>query len=198
MLCPKRVKLPQVIYISSANYSEGTKILLKEFKDNLIRKNVDFTYIDILKSDFDLKNIKEDFEKEYKYLGLGKVFDYKPYCYAQADIDATMMALNYYNEIKKQQEETKMDAKKCDKCGKLYEDTNGNNYPIKAFLCGRVTDYEKNTYAQEKIKEVNTYDISIVFRSGTKMDLCPECREKLKNFFESGNDETTVIKKAEE
>lgn len=167
MLGPKRVNTHEVFCVSSANYSEGTKILLKEFKDSLIRMNEDFTY-------------------------------YEPYVYTQADVDATMIALNYYNKIKKQQEETKMDAKKCDKCGKLYEDTDRNDYHIKAFLCGRVTDYEKNTYAQEKIKEVNTYDISVVFKSGTKMDLCPECRKKLKNFFKSGNDETTVIKKAEE
>lgn len=79
-----------------------------------------------------------------------------------------------------------MDAKKCDRCGKLYIETHEG---IRAFLNGRVSNGEKETYTPEKTKEINTYNIKVVLNSISAMDLCPECREKLKNFFESGLEE---------
>ena len=90
-----------------------------------------------------------------------------------------------------------MNAKRCDRCGKLYVPT--NDAPIRVYLCGRVTEHEKETYLPEKNKEFNTYDISIrLNNSGSNIDMCPECREKLKNFFESGEDEAHIIRKAKE
>ena len=80
-----------------------------------------------------------------------------------------------------------MDAKKCDRCGKLYE---GVPRPIKAFLCGRATDSEKETYTHEKIKELNTYTMEVKLSVyGSKIDMCPDCCKKLAEFFDSGADE---------
>lgn len=107
--------------------------------------------------------------------------------YSKNDCLATMEALNYYNEIKKQQEETKMDAKKCDRCGKLYMEYTES---VKAFLCGRVSKSEKDTYTPEKIKELNTYTMEVRLSVyGNRIDMCPDCCKKLKEFFESGADE---------
>lgn len=99
-------------------------------------------------------------------------------------------------ELNNEKEKEKMNAKKCDRCGKLYELT--SETAIKAFLCGRISEGEKETYKPEKVKEFNTYNIDVTVNSRDKIDMCPECRKKLKEFFESGGDETTVIKKAEE
>ena len=91
-----------------------------------------------------------------------------------------------------------MNAKRCDRCGKLYleslklEEENlkmEDHEHINAYLCGRVNDHDKEIYTPEKIKDFNTYHISVVINSSNTMDMCPECREKLKNFFESGADE---------
>lgn len=100
-------------------------------------------------------------------------------------MDATICAFKHYNEITKQQEETKMEAKKCDRCGDLY--TTEKDEPIKAYLCGRVTDGEKATYRPEKLKEFNTYEIDVILSvRSRKMDMCPNCKKKLVDFFEAG------------
>lgn len=91
-------------------------------------------------------------------------------------------------KLNNEKENEKMDAKKCDRCGKLYIET---NEPIRAFLYCRVTDGEKATYTPEKIKELNTYNINIKLNNtGRDMDMCPSCRKKLMEFFESGIEET--------
>lgn len=123
---------------------------------------------------------------------------YDAVTYTQADVDATIYALNYYDKIKKQQEETKMEAKKCERCGKLYEMQDAENY-ITAYMPGLpITDWNKENYSESRIRKDNTRIISVNLRGGQIVDLCPECREKLKNFFESGKDSDIVIKPAEE
>lgn len=127
--------------------------------------------------------------------------------YTQGDVNATLTAWRYYNEIKKQQEETKMEAKKCERCGKLYEMQDAENY-ITAYMPGLpITDWNKENYSESRIRKDNTRIISVNSRSGQVVDLCPECRKKLKHFFESGKDDpvdvavreiNNVIKKAEE
>ena len=131
----------------------------------------------------------------------------------QGNIDATLTVWRYYNELvqpyckielNNEKEKEKMNAKKCDRCGELYMET--REHDIRVYLCGRVTENEKETYTPEKIKGFNTYDISIKINNLGEMDMCPECRKKLKNFFESGKDDpmdaavniNDVIKKAEE
>lgn len=100
-----------------------------------------------------------------------------------------------------------MEAKKCERCGKLYEMQDAENY-IAAYMPGLpITDWNKENYSESRIRKDNTRIISVNSRSGQIVDLCPECREKLKDFFESGKDDpvdvavreiNNVIKKAEE
>ena len=103
-----------------------------------------------------------------------------------------------------------MNAKKCERCGKLYELRDASPY-INVYLPGLpVSDAEKENYTESRIKKDHTFTISVVKDCCLEkkvIDLCPECREKLKNFFESGKDDpvdvavreiNNVIKKAEE
>lgn len=91
--------------------------------------------------------------------------------------------------LNKEKEKEKMDAKKCDRCGKLYEAQDADNY-INVYFPGLpVSDWDKENYSESRIRMDNTKDISVNFRGNNKVaDLCPECRKKLKNFFESGKD----------
>ena len=90
--------------------------------------------------------------------------------------------------FKPEKETEKMEAKKCDRCGKLYEmpgadESEGAEVRFK---------FIKVPYAEEKseakIAEAQTRPIYIhttykIDRS-TCIDLCPECRESLKKWFE--------------
>lgn len=105
------------------------------------------------------------------------------------DCLSTVEAWNIFNKTNNEKEKEKMNAKRCDRCGKLYIPT--DDAPIRAYLCGRVTEHEKETYLPEKNKEFNTFNIKITLNSIDTVDMCPECREKLKEFFESGADEAT-------
>ena len=89
-------------------------------------------------------------------------------------------------KLNNEKENKKMNAKRCDRCGRLYIETQET---IKVYLCGRVTEYEKETYAPEKIKELNTFNIKVVLNSTDGMDMCPDCRKLLTEFFESGAEE---------
>ena len=100
-----------------------------------------------------------------------------------------------------------MEAKKCERCGKLYEMKEADDC-IAVYMPGLpVSDWTKENFTESRIRKDNTRVISVNFRGGEIVDLCPECREKLKNFFESGMDGdmevavremNNVIKKAEE
>ncbi len=100
-----------------------------------------------------------------------------------------------------------MEAKRCDRCGKLYEVQDADPYMPIYFPGMPVSDWDKENYSESRIRKENTKIISVNFRGGEIIDLCPECRKKLKNFFETGKDDpvdvavreiNTVIKKAEE
>lgn len=89
-----------------------------------------------------------------------------------------------------------MEAKRCDRCGKLYEMEDADNC-ISVYMPGiSVSDWAKENYSESRIRKGNTRAIYVNFRvrqlriiCGEIVDLCPECLEKLKNFFESGADE---------
>lgn len=111
-------------------------------------------------------------------------------------------------ELNNEKEKENMDAKRCDRCGKLYDTEERQNY-ISSYMPGKyVSRYEKENYTDAKIREIHTSSIRIIYHgNNSSVDLCPECREKLKNFFESGKDDpvdvavremNNVIKKAEE
>lgn len=188
----------KTLYISTACYSDRTNLMLKELRERI--------------SMSPNKAIKESFW-QLNDDPLGVADDHSPFewvndiirrqqkgecLYSKNDCLATMEALNYYNKLNTEKEKEKMDAKKCERCGKLYEMQDAENY-ITAYMPGLpITDWNKENYSESRIRKDNTRIISVNLRGGQFVDLCPECREKLKNFFESGKDETTVIKKAEE
>lgn len=172
-------KESKTLYISSVCYSDKTNLMLQELRERISmspNKAIKESFWELADSPFEWLNgfIREQQEGEL---------------YSKNDCLATMEALKYYNEIKKQQEETKMEAKKCERCGKLYEMQDAENY-ITAYMPGLpITDWNKENYSESKIRKDNTRIISVNLRGGQIVDLCPDCREKLKNFFESGKDE---------
>ena len=177
-----RKNKPQTFYISSANYTGATKFLLEGVANRFTKRppweESQWKIID------DPIGIDDWVKKAAKY------------CYCQADVDATLEALRYFNQIKS--EETKMEAKKCERCGKLYELKDAGNY-IDAYMPGLpVNDHFKENFTESRIKKENTRVIYVNYSNNEVVDLCPECREKLKDFFESGNNSGIAIKPAEE
>lgn len=160
-------KDPKTLYISTSCFiSDNTKQILDELRERI--------------SMSPNKAIKESFwQLDDDPFG---VVDWVREYQKAADIDA----LNYYNKLNTEKEKEKMNAKRCDRCGKLYME---DHEQIHVYLCGRVNDHEKETYTPEKIKEFNTYHINVVINSSNTMDMCPDCCKKLKEFFESGADE---------
>lgn len=74
-----------------------------------------------------------------------------------------------------------MEAKKCDRCGKLYEQ-NGDR-PSVRFKFKEVygaEDLKEEAIAKRQITEVYIKTYS------TELDFCPECRESFKKWFEEG------------
>lgn len=93
--------------------------------------------------------------------------------------------LTYDNYIKlncivKLEKETKnMEAKKCDRCGKLYEQ-NGDRARVR-FKFKEVygaDDLKEEAIAKRQLEEVYIKSCS------TELDLCPECKESFKKWFE--------------
>lgn len=185
------------LYISTACYSENTNLMLKELRERIDmspNKAVKESFWQLADSPFEWLN---DFIRDQR----------KGELYSKNDCIATLEALNYFNKTNNEKEKEKMEAKKCERCGKLYEIQDVENY-ITAYLPGlSVSDYSKENYSESRIRKDNTRIISVNSRSGQVVDLCPDCREKLKNFFESGKDDpmdvavkeiNTVIMKTEE
>lgn len=94
-------------------------------------------------------------------------------------------------EIKKilKKETIKMEAKKCDRCGKLYEmpgarETNGADVRFKHMRISGAEDMSGS-----KIAEKQTKRIWIKAEYDGDVDLCPDCRKSLKKWFESTDKE---------
>ena len=87
--------------------------------------------------------------------------------------------------FKPEKETEKMEAKKCDRCGKLYEMPRANGSGAKVRFKFK-TVYEAEEKSKTKIIEEQTNNIYI--KCGCMgdgfVDLCPECRESLKKWFE--------------
>lgn len=87
--------------------------------------------------------------------------------------------------FEKEKETEKMEAKKCDRCGKLYEMPRANGSGAKVrFKFSTV--YCSEDKSEAKIIEEQTRDIYV--KCGCMgdgfVDLCPECRASLKKWFE--------------
>lgn len=85
-------------------------------------------------------------------------------------------------------ETKKMKAKKCDRCGKLYENpVNGENCGAEVRFRYLPVNDEENL-SEKKIIEKQTKNIYINSLS-VDVDICPDCRESFKRWFESGEGE---------
>lgn len=85
----------------------------------------------------------------------------------------------------------KMEAKKCDRCGKLYEmpgacEKTGADVRFKHMYINGAEDMSGS-----KIAEKQTKNIYIKCGNYTEdvVDLCPDCRKSLKKWFESADKE---------
>ena len=82
-------------------------------------------------------------------------------------------------------ETKKMKAKKCDRCGKLYENpVIGENCGAEVRFRYLPVDGEENL-SEKKIIEKQTKNIYISSLS-IDVDICPDCRESFKRWFENG------------
>jgi len=86
-------------------------------------------------------------------------------------------------------ETNKMEAKKCDRCGKLYElptaDENGNGAEVRfKYKYIRRAD----NMSEKAIADEQTRNIFVKCYCGDEVDFCPECRESLKKWWESDDD----------
>lgn len=169
ILPKRRVNKPQVYYISSACYSDNTKQMLDELKESFDKCYHAASQWEIIDNSIGVTDWIKDVVK-YTQANLGLV---QPYCKI---------------ELNNEKEKEKMDAKKCERCGKLYEMQDADSF-IHVYLPGLpVSDWNKENFTESRIRKDNSRTISINLRGGEIVDLCPECREKLKNFFEGGMD----------
>lgn len=157
---------PQTFYISSACYSDNTKQML----DELLATTKAIEAKEYL---LDTPNfiVSGDFIP-FEWLMYNPI---QPFCKIELDNN--------------EKEKEKMEAKRCDRCGKLYDLVEDADY-ILSYMPGRyVSQYEKDNYTDAKIRHDKTSPISIIYHTNkSHVELCPECRKKLKNFFESGKD----------
>ena len=81
-----------------------------------------------------------------------------------------------------------MEARKCDRCGKLYELPCGweNAYGADViFKHKRVPDAEDKSGAA--IAKEQTRGVRLMYENGcANVDLCPDCRKAFKKWFEEG------------
>lgn len=108
--------------------------------------------------------------------------------YARLDVETTSELFNMFTKNDKK-ETKKMEAKKCDRCGKLYEMGNPcDDISLKVrFKYGFVAD--KEGMSEQRIIEKQTTKIAIRYdnySSTDHIDLCPDCRESFKRWFENG------------
>lgn len=90
-------------------------------------------------------------------------------------------------EIKKmfEKENNKMEAKKCDRCGKLYEKKFDKN-DIRCIFKHEEPFFEREekNYSKEFIDEKKTHDVFIKRGNGDYIDMCPDCRKAFQKWFE--------------
>lgn len=106
------------------------------------------------------------------------------------DINWEIKYIGNLNNIVK--ETNKMEAKKCDRCGKLYEmpgamETIGAEVRFKHKYVPDAEDLSGSKIAEKQTERV--YLTRSLVRSDTTVDLCPECRKSLKKWFESTDKE---------
>ncbi len=99
-------------------------------------------------------------------------------------------------KLNNEKENEKMDAKKCDRCGKLFELKDATRWievPF-AFCLDNRGDKEEifKKYSEEYIeKEYLTKSIGFQTSTDTECRLCPECRQEFANWWKLGATRTT-------
>lgn len=109
-------------------------------------------------------------------------------CVDREKLFKQLIGINTNNRNTK--ETNKMEAKKCDRCGKLYEkkfDKNDIQCVFKheePFFTG-----EEKNYSKEFIEDKKTHEVYIKRGNGDYIDMCPDCRKAFKTWFESADKE---------
>ena len=148
---------------------------------SMYQKIIDNYILESLKQSEEQLKMKEYLFGAPKYVVSG---EYIPFEWLKYNPNLGLVQPYCKIELNNEKEKEKMDAKKCDRCGELYIE---KDEPIRAYLCGRVTDGEKATLTPEKVKEMNTYTMEVKLSVyGNKIDMCPNCKKKLIDFFEAG------------
>ena len=108
-----------------------------------------------------------------------ETYTYAPY--PVCDISLKDLEKTFKKETKK------MEAKKCDRCGKLYETENAKDALDILFKQEKISEADKERYSDFYNDEMRTHGILIKRTNcGEIVDFCPECRESFKKWFESG------------
>jgi hypothetical protein len=134
----------------------------------------DWSHIDLGTLSFDVRCKPEEIEEIEKFKKL---------------FDEQMLGITNRN-IKNTKETNKMEAKKCDRCGKLYEKKFDKNDIQCVFKHEEPfsTGEEKN-YSKEFIEDKKTHNVYIKRFNGDCIDMCPDCRKAFKTWFESADKE---------
>lgn len=94
-------------------------------------------------------------------------------------------------KLNNEKETKKMEAKKCDRCGKLYEMGNPcDDISLKVrfkhmFIAGREDMSEQRIIDKQTDKVAIRYD-GYANHNNDRIDLCPDCCESFKRWFENG------------
>ena len=89
--------------------------------------------------------------------------------------------------VKIEKENNKMEAKKCDRCGKLYETEIAREMVDIFFKHEKVSDVDKERYSDFYNAEKRTHEVTVRRGCcGDIIDLCPDCRKAFKKWFEEG------------
>ena len=99
--------------------------------------------------------------------------------------------------VKIEKEKNNMTAKKCDKCGALYDEGNATDGVRVFFKTEEVSDYDKDMYSDKRLHDMHTHEV-ILKQMGDKIDLCPECRESFRKWWEEANDRISYVEKKAE
>ncbi|MBR2248779.1 MAG: hypothetical protein IJ880_17495 [Bacilli bacterium] len=170
----KRLREPQKLYISSAVPDSVFDIIMREAKERLEKElaKEEFLTVNQMREMFGMPVIKCDYDINY---GL-----------AFPNITYEPFKICKINETEK--ETKKMEAKKCDRCGKLYEmpgaceNPNGANVRFKFEKVYRAEEKSGTKIAEEQSKDIY---IKYGFTKDTFVDFCPDCRASLKKWFEN-------------
>jgi hypothetical protein len=175
----------------------------KKFWDNCIKEKIKQLIYEVEPIKFNIKTtdyIKQSIEEaERLFYRVEPIkFDIKTTDYIDFVRTLGLNPTNPWAVVKlnNEKENEKMDAKKCDRCGKLFELKDATRWidvPF-AFCLDNRGDKEEifKKYSEEYIeKEYLTKSIGFQTSTDTECRLCPECRQAFANWWKLGATRTT-------